>query len=79
MHIANNIKDMVTKVKEEYLDKFPHETSKTGGWVTSFLNFSIRYIEVVECKNEKSNFKREFRKTFPELDDILRKVSFSIE
>jgi len=79
VHIASNIKDMVIKVKEEYLDKFPHETSKTGGWVTSFLSFSIYYIETVKCKNGESNFKSEFRKTFPELDDIIKKVSFSIE
>jgi len=79
IHIASNIKDMVTKVKEDYLVKFPHKLSKTGGWVTSFLNFSITYIETVQCKKEGSNFKSEFRKTFSELDDILRKVSFSIE
>lgn len=69
-------KDLVKEVRTHYFKALNPIMGKTGGWVTDFLDFAIDHID----KNTNSNqdFNRKFAFTFPELFDILRKVSSSI-
>ncbi|RFS25564.1 retron Eco8 family effector endonuclease [Aeromonas dhakensis] len=46
------------------------DTGKTNGWATSFLNFSVEYIETESLK-KKERFSKLFRVYFPELNDII--------
>ncbi|MBA8780328.1 MULTISPECIES: retron Eco8 family effector endonuclease [Aeromonas] len=46
------------------------DTGKTNGWATSFLNFSVGYIETESLK-KKERFSKLFRVYFPELNDII--------
>jgi predicted ATP-dependent endonuclease of OLD family len=78
-HLDPSVIGLVSKIKQTYFRQFPHQLTKTGGWVTSFINFSIDYIENVKCKKTGNSFNEEFSITFPELFDIINKVSFSIE
>ncbi|WP_017216069.1 retron Eco8 family effector endonuclease [Pseudoalteromonas sp. NJ631] len=68
--------ELVKEVRTVYFKTLEPIMGKTGGWVTDFLDYSIEYIE----KNTNSNqeFKRDFAFTFPELSDIIKKVSSSI-
>lgn len=77
--LSKEIRDMVHKIRDVYLTKFPFQPKKTSGWVTSFLNFSINYIETERCGKNNTKFFTEFNETFPELAGIIQKVSFSIE
>ena len=47
--------------------------SKTDGWVTSFLDFSIEQI-LAEAKAEKREFKELFKGYFPEFYDIIQRL-----
>ncbi|ARP27035.1 hypothetical protein [Vibrio alginolyticus] len=44
---------------------------KTDGWATSFINFSVDYIED-KSLTEKQSFGSIFKIYFPELYDIIR-------
>jgi len=77
-NISDDIKNLVIEIRDNCLNTFPIPITKTGGWVTSFINFSIDYIEKTEEK-KSSRFKAEFQKVFPELYDILSKVEILIE
>lgn len=68
--------DLVKEIRTKYFYTLSPIMGKTGGWVTDFIDFSICYIE----KNTNSNqdFRRKFAFTFPELSDIIKKVSSSI-
>ncbi|AIN14323.1 retron Eco8 family effector endonuclease [Yersinia pseudotuberculosis] len=46
---------------------------KTDGWTTSFLNYSVKYIEN-EIKLTNKTFGSAFRFYFPELYDIIRRL-----
>ncbi|MCG9647464.1 retron Eco8 family effector endonuclease [Vibrio brasiliensis] len=69
-------KDLVKEVRTHYFKALQPIMGKTGGWVTDFLDFAIDHID----KNTNSNqdFTKKFAFTFPELFDIIRKVSSSI-
>ncbi|NSY35844.1 ATP-binding protein [Pseudoalteromonas sp. JC28] len=47
--------------------------SKTNGWITEFLNYSIIQIET-ECVTDKKKFGSIFKLYFPELDDIIKRL-----
>ena len=51
---------------------FLNITDKTSGWVTSFINFSICYIE--NTMNKEQTFDSEFKVYFPELYGIIQKL-----
>ena len=78
-NLPTNVRELVDDIRNNYLSSFPYNLSKTSGWVTSFLNFSIDQIENTSSKNENSSFEQEFKETFPELDDILRVASIAID
>ncbi|WP_411132277.1 retron Eco8 family effector endonuclease [Vibrio vulnificus] len=67
--------ELVKEVRTHYFKALKPIMGKTGGWVTDFLDFAIDHID----KNTNSNqdFNRKFAFTFPELFDIIRKVSSS--
>lgn len=66
----------VKNIRLNYFSTLNPIMGKTGGWVTDFLNFAIDHID----KNSKTeqHFNRNFAFVFPELSDIIRKVSSSI-
>lgn len=74
--IHSDVRNIVKKIREEYLFNFTYKTEKTSGWVTSFINFSIEQIEMDMGEKDNKEFYSKFNKIFPELDDIIRKVSF---
>jgi predicted ATP-dependent endonuclease of OLD family len=78
-HLSQDIRDSVNIFKDQYLKNFPCNFSKTGGWVTSFLNFSITYMDSHEKKENGKRFLSQFKYYFPELYDIVEHVSTSIE
>ena len=57
---------------EEIFSKYNVDTDKTSGWVTSFINFSICYIE--NTMNKEQTFDSEFKVYFPELYGIIQKL-----
>ena len=62
--LSNDIKTSLAVFKDTYLDNFPCELSKTGGWVTSFLDYSISYMERVKyIKNQSVD--AQFKFYFP--------------
>jgi hypothetical protein len=69
-------RDNVKLIRVKHLEALKPIMGKTGGWVTDFLDFTIEELD----KSSKSNqeFKKKFSFIFPELSDILRKVSSSI-
>ncbi|CAH7266796.1 ATPase_AAA_core domain-containing protein [Vibrio chagasii] len=74
--ISPELRNAVDNIKEQCLKKLPMQLGKTGGWVTSFLNFAIADIE--NESNTDSEFREKFSRIFPHLDDILKKISVSI-
>lgn len=76
--ISPDIKAHVKNFKEVYLKQFPCQTTKTGGWVSKFIDFSIRQIEIDE-KSTKETFSYHFNRVFPEIYGIIRAVSVSID
>lgn len=75
-NICSDLRDAVEKLKEQCLRKFPMQLGKTGGWVTSFLNFAITEIE--QKSSNSKEFKDNFSRIFPYLSDIMKKISLSI-
>ncbi len=73
------LKKDVDEFKKNYMKNFPYSLSKTGGWVTSFLNFSIRYMEHEQNTHTDRTFTSLFKYYFPEVYDIVEHVSKSIE
>ncbi|EGQ9595575.1 AAA family ATPase [Vibrio parahaemolyticus] len=71
-----SFRDIVKKVRTHYFSTLSPIMGKTGGWVTEFLDFAIGEIESQSHSNQ--DFKRKFSFIFPELSDILNKVSSSI-
>ncbi len=77
-YLSSNLKDSIDTFKDTYLKNFPCELSKTGGWVTSFLDYSIVYMERIKVVSNQS-VESQFKLYFPELYDILEHVSDSID
>lgn len=58
-------------------NKLPYGSSKTGGWVSSFIEFAIQ-----ECKSgshSEADVKSKFSSAFPEIFGIITTISSSIE
>jgi len=71
-----------TKVLIKFLDKnvikfIPSCNSKTGGWVSSFLNFSIE--ELRGTTTSPAELEKAFAFTFPQISRIIENVSSSID
>ena len=62
-------------MKSEYLDGFAFDTTKTSGWATSFIDYCVDELEN-EANGDRRKFYALFAVVFPELDDIIKKVSF---
>ncbi|MDC9509914.1 retron Eco8 family effector endonuclease [Pseudoalteromonas sp. Angola-4] len=77
-YVSDKISNAVTLISNELNSTYPHKIAKTGGWVTSFINFSFNYLIKMTNKNQ-TNLQAEFENTFMELSVILKKVSASIE
>ncbi|WP_409424611.1 hypothetical protein [Pseudoalteromonas sp. RW-H-Ap-1] len=77
-YVSEKISNAVTLISNELNSTYPHKIAKTGGWVTSFINFSFNYLIKMTNKNQ-TNLQAEFENTFMELSVILKKVSASIE
>ncbi len=69
-------KDLVKKIRKEYFATISPIMGKTGGWVTDFLDFALKDIEKNTISDKE--FNKKFSFIFPELSDIIRKVSSSI-
>lgn len=71
---GDTISEISIKIMELIEEVIEHDsrTSKTSGWVTSFINFSIYYIET--RIKEKQTFDSEFKVYFPELYDIIQRL-----
>jgi hypothetical protein len=73
--VSQEMRRFVKKIKEEYFANFTYGTSKTSGWASSFIDYTIERIEQESAADEKK-FYTKFAVVFPELDDIIKKVSF---
>jgi predicted ATP-dependent endonuclease of OLD family len=73
-HLSANFIKKVSKMQEFAKDYLPIKTTKTGGWVTSFIDYSI-----LELERKEGKFEDVFKSTFVELSDIIDHVSTSIE
>ena len=67
---------LVKDIRTYYFKTLGPIMGKTGGWVTDFLDFAIEDIEKNSANSRE--FNRKFAFVFPELFDIIRKVSSSI-
>ncbi|MBY7838834.1 retron Eco8 family effector endonuclease [Vibrio fluvialis] len=74
--IDQNFRTLVKEVRTNHLQSLAPLMGKTGGWVTDYLDFAIDEIE--RNSHENNDFYRNFSFIFPELSDILRKVSSAI-
>jgi predicted ATP-dependent endonuclease of OLD family len=73
--IPEKMKGLVNAIKTDYLKTFSYGTSKTSGWASSFIDYTIEKIEQ-ESNDDENKFYAQFSIVFPELDDIIKKVSF---
>lgn len=73
--VSQKVRDFVNKMKSEYLDGFAFDTTKTSGWATSFIDYCVDELDN-EAKGDNRKFYALFAVVFPELDDIIKKVSF---
>lgn len=75
-HISDDVQIAVASIKENCLRKLPFQLGKTGGWVTSFMDYAITSIEI--DSQDRDDFYINFTRNFPYLSDILKKISVSI-
>lgn len=75
--IQQPIRDSVEQLQNEILKKLSIDTSKTGGWVSSFLDFA--FFSFRSKSDKEIDIKREFSFYFPEVSNIIEKISSSIE
>lgn len=73
--ISQSMRSFVKNIKEKFLVNFTYETNKTSGWASSFIDYSIGKLEQ-ESAGDENKFYAQFSIVFPELDDIIKKVSF---
>lgn len=67
----------IKNYKNNELHFLESRMSKTSGWVTAFLNFTIQEIKEEETDDDKVRQKLSF--IFPEIISIIEKASSSIE
>lgn len=75
--IGPQIRQLVEDLKQDFLSQMPISCTKTGGWVSSFLTFSISHLKS-STKNQ-DEFEAKFRFYFLELYDIIDEISSSID
>ncbi|MEQ5167635.1 MULTISPECIES: retron Eco8 family effector endonuclease [Gammaproteobacteria] len=75
-HIPQNIKSLIKEISDNIIGKLPYGSSKTGGWVTSFLDFSIKNMKEFSTNPPPT---MQFKYTFPELYSIISEISSSID
>ncbi|MEQ5348869.1 retron Eco8 family effector endonuclease [Proteus genomosp. 6] len=68
-NFIKNLNDFQSQFK---ILKYLH--SKTSGWVTDFMNFSVNYID--ENSEDQKDFYENFKLIFPELYEIINKLRF---
>lgn len=76
VYVGVDFKNSVKELRTRYLKNIDFLMSKTGGWVTSFLDFSIDKIEMT---NQGEEFYETFSIVFSEISDIIVEASSSIE
>lgn len=75
--ISEDIRNAVDELKSNCLSKLPIHIGKTGGWVTSFIDYSIDKLK--KSVDDKNSFEDVFSCKFPALHAILREISNSID
>lgn len=76
-HVDQTFRDLVTIVECYLFPYIPGASSKTGGWVTSFLNFAFDFFQ---NKSENiTDLKYKINRAFPELNGIIKEISSSID
>ncbi|MGI2078880.1 retron Eco8 family effector endonuclease [Shewanella putrefaciens] len=76
-HVGQEVKHLITLTENMLTNKLPYGSSKTGGWVSSFIEFAIQ-----ECKSgshSEADVKSKFSSAFPEIFGIITTISSSIE
>nr|WED67840.1 hypothetical protein PJ912_16170 [Pectobacterium colocasium] len=73
--INQNILDCIKEMKSENFSFLVPYMGKTSGWVTSFIDFSLKYYASLN----KEEVGKNFRLAFPELSHIIDHASSSIE
>lgn len=68
---SKNTKKVMSFIEKKVIN-YGAKTNKTSGWVTSFINFAICYIE--NTMNQEQTFDSEFKVYFPELYGIIQKL-----
>ena len=68
--------DLVKEIRISDLNAIAPYMGKTGGWVTSFIDYSIMTLE---SNTEKNQLRRQVSIVFPELSAIINNASSSIE
>ncbi len=75
-YVGDEFKSAVKEIRTKHLKNIGFLMNKTGGWVTSFLDFSI---DKMECENQDEDFYIAFSIVFSEISDIIVEASSSIE
>lgn len=73
--IDKEILDYIKEIKSAEFSFLTPYMGKTSGWVTSFIDFSLQYYEILG----KEDVGKKFRLSFPELSYIIDHASSSIE
>ncbi|PUG97179.1 hypothetical protein, partial [Klebsiella pneumoniae] len=73
--IRQDVLDYIKALKSENFSFMSSYIGKTSGWVTSFIDFSLKYYSGLD----KENVEKKFRLAFPEISHIIDHASSSIE
>ena len=76
-YVNQTVQDLVTIIDSYLFPYIPGANLKTGGWVTSFINFAFDFFQ---GKSENIlELKYEINRAFPELNVIIKEISSSID
>ncbi|MDB1123399.1 retron Eco8 family effector endonuclease [Vibrio algarum] len=75
--IDQTARDLVLIIKDRIIDKLPYGGSKTGGWVSNFLDFALTEIKTSSENDVEAVLT--FKRTFPDLYSTIEEVSSSID
>ncbi|MBB6115476.1 putative ATP-dependent endonuclease of OLD family [Rahnella inusitata] len=73
-----NIGKNMLKIVEQKIQKKNYSTGKTGGWVTSFLDFAINHLEK-ESAASSASFDTNFSLVFPEFSSMIEMLRLDRE
>lgn len=76
-YIGKRIKALVSCLKDNLFPVIPGAGKKTGGWVTSFIDFAFAHFN--ENSASEYEVRDKFTRAFPELNSIIKEVSSLIE